>query len=104
VGRHGGFAHGIPVLIIIDFANVGKIRYCYEKACVQVAEYTEYRRPILDHLCQLKCVYWDEKIRLLTAIAIENLVSLDYEYSLKTVILKAKTLLRMTIVIIKNFF
>lgn len=77
--------HGIQVLVIIDFVSVGKIRHCYEEACIEVAKYSEYCRPILDHLYQLKCIYWDEKIRLLAAAAIENLVSLDADYALKTV-------------------
>lgn len=85
VGRHGGFLNGIQVLIIIDFIAVGKIRHCFEEACVQVAQYSKYRRPLLDHLCRLKCVYWDEKIRLLSATAIERMVPLDKKYAIDTV-------------------
>jgi hypothetical protein len=48
---------------------------------VRVADYREYRVPMLDHLLQLKSQHWDEAIRELAADSMQRLVGFDVEYS-----------------------
>ncbi|KAL7074229.1 hypothetical protein ACQ4LE_006412 [Meloidogyne hapla] len=81
VGRNDSFPHGIPVLQLIDFGEVARIRHCYLEISVQVAKFPEYIQPMLDHLCMLKCQHWDESIRELAADALQKLAPFDFEYS-----------------------
>lgn len=52
---------------------------------MRVADYEEYRRPMLDHLLEFKSQHWDEAIRELTADAFALLVGFDCAYARNTV-------------------
>uniref|UniRef100_A0A183C119 Tubulin-specific chaperone D n=1 Tax=Globodera pallida TaxID=36090 RepID=A0A183C119_GLOPA len=63
VGRNDSFPHGIAVLSMVDFVEVARIKHCYTELAVQVAAHFGcFVRPMLDHLCGLKSVHWDEMI------------------------------------------
>nr|CAD2152735.1 unnamed protein product [Meloidogyne enterolobii] len=81
VGRNDSFPHGIPVLQLIDFGEIARIRHCYLEISVEVAKFPEYVQPMLDHLVELKCQHWDESIRELAAEALQKLAPFDFEYS-----------------------
>ncbi|KAF7634087.1 TFCD_C domain-containing [Meloidogyne graminicola] len=81
VGRNNSFPHGIEVLQLIDFGAVAIIKHCYLELSVEVAKFCEYIHPMLNHLCKLKCQYWDESIRELAAEALQRLAPFDIKYS-----------------------
>uniref|UniRef100_A0A915LY91 Tubulin-specific chaperone D n=1 Tax=Meloidogyne javanica TaxID=6303 RepID=A0A915LY91_MELJA len=81
VGRNDSFPHGIPVLQLIDFGEIARIRHCYLEISVEVAKFPEYVQPMLDHLVELKCQHWDESIRELASEALQKLAPFDFEYS-----------------------
>lgn len=98
VGRQGNFPHGIDILTVADYFEVGvrshsylKIRYIIRRSIrtpvrirflcdsldhviynivrysVQIAQYEEYMKPLIDHLIAKKVTHWDTAIRELSA-------------------------------------
>lgn len=45
-----------------------------------MAQFNEYRRPIIDHLFHIKLCHWDPSIRSLASKSLKGLVPLDTEY------------------------
>lgn len=88
VGRHGMFPHGIDVLTTADFQSVGPRNNAYLVIAPQVASYTEYTQPLIDHLVDLKVEHWDCAIRELAAKALNKLTNKLPEYVATTVLSK----------------
>ena len=59
VGRQGTFPHGIDILTTADYFAVGSRSNTYLNLSVFVAQYTEYTRPLIDHLVKQKLAHWD---------------------------------------------
>ncbi|CAG9795264.1 unnamed protein product [Diatraea saccharalis] len=74
------FPHGIDVLTTADFQSVGPRYNAYLVIAPQVAEYSEYTKPLIDHLVDLKVEHWDCAIRELAAKALNKLTPKIPEY------------------------
>ncbi|XP_076750514.1 tubulin folding cofactor D [Xylocopa sonorina] len=86
VGRQGNFPHGIEILTIADYFEVGVRNHAYLKISAQIAQYEEYTKPLIDHLVQRKVTHWDTAIRELSAKALFNLTPIDSNYIKNTVL------------------
>lgn len=87
VGRQGNFPHGIEILTIADYFEVGVRNHAYLKISAQIAQYEEYTKSLIDHLVTRKVTHWDTAIRELAAKALFNLTSIDPNYIKHTVLL-----------------
>lgn len=80
VGRLGNFPHGIDILTAADFYSVGVRSNAYLQISDFVAQYEEYRRPLVRHLVEHKIGHWDTVIRELAAKTLNRLTAHDPEY------------------------
>ncbi|XP_024892670.1 tubulin-specific chaperone D [Temnothorax curvispinosus] len=86
VGRQDNFPHGIDILTIADYFEVGVRSHTYLKISVQIAQYEEYTKPLIDHLVAKKVTHWDTAIRELSAKSLFNLTAADPHYMTETVL------------------
>ncbi|XP_043260310.1 tubulin-specific chaperone D [Colletes gigas] len=86
VGRQGNFPHGIEILTIADYFEVGVRNHSYLKISAQIAQYDEYRKPLIDHVVARKVTHWDTAIRELSAKTLFNLTSAAPNYIKDTVL------------------
>lgn len=54
VGRQGSFPHGIEIVTCADYFSVGNRSRAYLTISTKLAEYEEYRRPLLLHLSKVR--------------------------------------------------
>lgn len=54
VGRQCSFPNGIEILTLIDYFAVGMRRHAYLEVSVEVAKYSLYSRPLIEHLADYK--------------------------------------------------
>lgn len=96
VGRQGStnFPNGIAIVTATDFYSIGNRTAAYTDIAWNVAEFHEYRRPIIQHLYSVKLAHWDIHIRQLASKSLQGLVKLDSPFFCSTVIpyLLAKSL------------
>ncbi|XP_043272300.1 tubulin-specific chaperone D [Venturia canescens] len=86
VGRQGNFPHGIDILTVADYFEVGVRSNAYLKISVHIAQYNEYTMPMIDHLVARKVTHWDTAIRELASKALHNLTAADSRYMVETVL------------------
>ncbi|KAJ1816291.1 hypothetical protein LPJ75_002077 [Coemansia sp. RSA 2598] len=86
VGRHSSFPHGISVLQLADFFSVGNMRNAFVVASRKIAEYNEYREPLLRHLCMGTIYHWEHRTRELAAAALRELVPLAAPYVIESLL------------------
>lgn len=88
VGRQGAqnFKHGISILTSADYFSLGNRIDAYTTISLHIAQYAEYRRPMLKNLYDVKLQHWDKAIRVLASQALGKLVHLDTDYIESTVI------------------
>lgn len=86
VGRQGNFPHGIDILTVADYFEVGVRSHTYLKISVQIAQYQEYSKPLIDHLVTKKVTHWDTAIRELSARSLFNLTAADPHYMINSVL------------------
>ncbi|XP_014602636.1 PREDICTED: tubulin-specific chaperone D [Polistes canadensis] len=86
VGRQGNFPHGIDILTVADYFEVGVRSHAFLKISVHIAQYEEYTKPLIEHLVSRKVTHWDTAIRELSAKALFNLTPADPQYMIETVI------------------
>lgn len=86
VGRQGNFPHGIEILTIADYFEVGVRNHAYLKISTQIAQYEEYTKSLIDHLITRKITHWDTTIRELSAKTLFNLTPIDSNYIRDTVL------------------
>ncbi|XP_011051953.1 PREDICTED: tubulin-specific chaperone D [Acromyrmex echinatior] len=86
VGRQGNFPHGIDILTVADYFEVGVRSHTYLKISIQIAQYEEYTKPLIDHLVAKKVTHWDTAIRELSARSLFNLTVTDAHYMINTVL------------------
>ncbi|KAJ2846491.1 hypothetical protein J3B02_004394 [Coemansia erecta] len=80
VGRHSLFPHGISVLQLADFFSVGNMRNAFVVSSRKIAEYSEYRQPLLHHLCTGTIYHWEYRTRELAAAALRESAPLAAQY------------------------
>lgn len=73
VGRLGNFPHGIDISTTTDFYSVGLRQNAYLNVSDFVAQFDEYKKPLIDHLIERKINHWDTTIRELSAKALHKL-------------------------------
>uniref|UniRef100_A0A0N5B161 Tubulin-specific chaperone D n=1 Tax=Syphacia muris TaxID=451379 RepID=A0A0N5B161_9BILA len=73
VGRQGSIPNGIEILTKIDFYAVGQRNRTYVEIACEIAEYSNYTLPIIEHLLFKKVCHWDEKLRFLAAESLRRL-------------------------------
>ncbi|KAL2101636.1 hypothetical protein ACEWY4_003397 [Coilia grayii] len=86
VGRQGTFPHGIDILTAADYFAVGHLNNCYLSISVYIAGFSEYTKPMIDHLVAMKINHWDGAIRELATKALHNLTPRAPEYMANTVL------------------
>ncbi|KIK69557.1 hypothetical protein GYMLUDRAFT_79682 [Collybiopsis luxurians FD-317 M1] len=79
VGRTSLFPHGIDVLRKTDFYAVGIRRNAFLMAAPQVAEHSEYRPYLLDHLLDVTLRHWDISMRRLGAQSLRHICLVDMD-------------------------
>ncbi|KAG7348074.1 tubulin folding cofactor D [Nitzschia inconspicua] len=82
VGRQGtqNFPNGISILTEADFFSLGSRTDAFKSIAYHVAQFEEYRTPMINHLFQVKLSHWDPAIRQLTAEALSTLTRRDHAY------------------------
>ena len=80
VGRQGTFPHGIDIVTLADYFAVGNRSDVYLKISTAIAQYEEYRRPLIDHLVDTKLLHWDAAVRTLAASALHSLTPTAPDY------------------------
>lgn len=93
VGRLGNFPYGIEISTMTDFYSVGLRQNSYLNLSDFIAQYEEYRHPLINHLVERKVNHWDSAIRELTAKALHKLTFRAPQYMAEVVLaqLFAKT-------------
>ena len=86
VGRQGQFPHGIDILTKCDYYAVSQLQNCYLHLSKFIAEFDEYRQPVIDHLLEYKFNHWDQAVRELTSKALFNLTDCCPEYMASVVV------------------
>ncbi|XP_062389202.1 tubulin-specific chaperone D [Sardina pilchardus] len=86
VGRQGTFPHGIDILTAADYFAVGNLNNCYLSISVYIAGFSEYTKPMIDHLVAMKVNHWDGAIRELATKALHNLTPKAPEYMADSVL------------------
>jgi hypothetical protein len=76
VGRMGIFPHGIDILQLTDYFNIGNRHNAYLKVAVDVAAYEEYRGALVDCLMKRGILHWDPVIRDVAAQSLGRMASL----------------------------
>lgn len=86
VGRLGNFPFGIEISTTTDFYSVGLRHNSYLNISDFIAQFEEYRKPLIDHLVERKVNHWDPVIRELAAKALYKLTRRAPEY-MSTIVL-----------------
>lgn len=86
VGRQGTFPHGIEILVAADFYTVSVRKNAYLNVSTYIAQFSEYTKPLIEHLITRKIDHWDCSIRELTAKALYNLTPLAADFMIETVL------------------
>lgn len=58
VGRQGNFAHGIEIVQRADYFSLGTRAHAYKHVAPFVAQFEEYRQPLIDHVMATKINHW----------------------------------------------
>ncbi|GAQ86916.1 Beta-tubulin folding cofactor D [Klebsormidium nitens] len=77
VGRQGNFAHGIEIVQRADYFSLGTRAHAYKHVAPFVAQFEEYRQPLIDHVMATKINHWEKALRELAAEALALLVPRD---------------------------
>jgi len=82
VGRQGAgnFKHGITIITTADYFSLGNRADAFTTVAFKIAKFDEYRRPIIDHLSEIKLFHWDLEIRTIASKSLHGLTSLDHDY------------------------
>ncbi|KAL7752331.1 hypothetical protein RI367_002377 [Sorochytrium milnesiophthora] len=80
VGRQGIFSHGIDIVTTADFFAVGNRTNSFLTVGMEIAQFAEYRRPMIEFLIMRSYNHWDKAVRELAATAIGQLAPLEPQY------------------------
>lgn len=75
VGRVGLIAHGLDLVQITDYFQLGSLRSAYRNVAVRVCAYPEYSPWLLDSLLNRKLRHWDARVRIEAATLLGAVVS-----------------------------
>ena len=76
-GSGGALPHGIAILTVADFFALGNRTQSFTTISHYVAQFEEYRAPMLEELYRSKLFHWDIGIRKLAAQSLALLSSYD---------------------------
>eukprot|EP00249_Psilotum_nudum_P020538 c27747_g1_i1 orf=323-4195(+) len=77
VGRQGDYPHGIDLVNKADYFSLATRSNAYRNVAVYVAQFEEFRVPLIDELLHTKICHWDRGLRELAAEALSLLVKYD---------------------------
>ena len=80
VGRLGAFPHGIDIIQVADYFSLGSRTKAYTVVADHICGYDEYRRRMLNHLCDVKLIHWERATRELAARTISIIGRRDPEW------------------------
>ena len=82
VGRQGAtnVPNGIAILTTADYFSLGNRSAAYTTIAWSIAQFDQYRKPIIRHLYTNKLFHWDIQIRTLSSKALHGLVFRDIRY------------------------
>lgn len=88
VGRQGAdnFKHGIAILTAADYYSLGNRTDSFSTLALGIAQFDEYRIPIILHLAFVKLRHWDIEIRSITSRSLAGISKLDSCYTSKKVL------------------
>ncbi|OQR99031.1 tubulin-specific chaperone D [Achlya hypogyna] len=88
VGRQGvaNFPHGIDLLTKADYFTLASVTHAFLGVSLSIAQYSEYRYALIDHLATTKVYHWDVQIRELAAKSLGQLCALDPAYAVANVL------------------
>jgi hypothetical protein len=81
VGRQGAasFPNGIAILTCADYFSLGNRVEAYTSIARRVAQFEEYRAPIVRHLFEVKAAHWDPNIREVASKSLFPMTELDVQ-------------------------
>jgi hypothetical protein len=85
VGRQGSFAHGIDITQRADFFSLSNRHAAFTDIAQYVAEFEDYRLPLLERVSSAPLIHWDIAIRHLAAEGLCKLVPLDIGHTLTSI-------------------
>ena len=77
VGRLGAFPHGIDIVAAADYFALGSRANAYVEVADFVCGFDEYRRPMLEHLLDVKLAHWERATRELAGKALRRIARRD---------------------------
>ena len=77
VGRLGAFPHGIDIVAAADYFALGSRANAYVEVADFVCGFDEYRRPMLEHLLDVKLAHWERATRELAGRALRRIARRD---------------------------
>ncbi|XP_064471213.1 tubulin-specific chaperone D-like [Ornithodoros turicata] len=80
VGRLGTFPHGISIITIANYFSTSILTTSYLEVSMQIADFPEYTRHLIQHLVESKVCHWDVSMRKLASQALFKLTAKDPEY------------------------
>ncbi|MCO5570692.1 hypothetical protein L7F22_024419 [Adiantum nelumboides] len=80
IGRQGDYPHGIDLVNAADYFSLASRPNAYCLVAVYVAQFEEYRLPMIKELLDTKVRHWDRGLRELSAKALSLLVKYDVDY------------------------
>lgn len=80
VGRQGDYPHGIDLVNATDYFALSSRSNAYCSVAPYVAQFVEYRIPMVEELLHTKICHWDRGLRERTAEALALLVQYDIVY------------------------
>jgi len=86
VGRQGNFPHGIDILTRADYFTLSNISTAYLDISDYIAQFDEYKLPLINHLVETKIAHWDKAIRVLASKALGVLAHRDERYMAENVL------------------
>ena len=96
VGRLGKFPHGIDIVNFADYFSLGSKTRAALDVAPFVCQFAEYRRPLMEHVLDVKLTHWECSTRRLAARAIGILGDLDPEWvaevGVETVLARTRSL------------
>ncbi|KAI5064124.1 hypothetical protein GOP47_0020794 [Adiantum capillus-veneris] len=80
IGRQGGYPHGIDLVNAADYFSLASRPNAYCTVAVYVAQFQEYRLPMITELLDTKICHWERGLRELSAKALSLLVRYDMDF------------------------
>ncbi|KAL1931108.1 hypothetical protein VTP01DRAFT_10245 [Rhizomucor pusillus] len=86
VGRQGIFPRGIDIIQLADYFTLGNRNNAFLNVSVEIARFDEYRHDLIDHSVTRTIKHWDKNMRLVACKTLYEMVPLEPQYFLNTVL------------------